>query len=334
MGIWTEMVERKASIIHAQMSAAREIALANGGSPEQISEPYLKLLRALYADEFPFAQLTDSSDLVARFSGPAVDVRDPAVSIVISVFSDIRGQIRSIAKSVAGLSSESQIRWPAHLDPHLAGIARGSLIVGVSVVPPEFNKPGSQLEFAGVSEHIFASVLSAIRGLSSVARHIGENEISQSLNEEFPDPAVRDTVLVAARRLSPTGRRGIDSVSFFSPKTKEENPVELTQRSRQVIAGALNAPVHRHTEGSFEGVLREVDLDAKRFEIRGVSGVGSIRCAYAERHEADVRKSLDARVKISGRFEALPSGRPRMVAVESVERIGASPSQLQISDET
>lgn len=334
MGIWTETVEYKASIIHAQMAEARRLALANSCSAEKICEPYLKLLRDLYADEFPFAQLTDSSDLVARFTGPSVDVKDPAVSIVISVFSDLRGQIRSIAKSIVGLASDTQLKWPAHLDPHLSGITHGSLIVGVSVVSPKLGMRKGQQELEGVSDQLFNSVVSAVRGLSSVAKYIGDHEIDKSISEEFPDPAIRDMVLVAAKRLAPSGRRGIEAVSFYSPDTKEKDAIQLTSRSRYVITSSLNVPVQKASEGNFEGIVREVDLDARRLEIRNVSGIGSIRCAYSDRHDIEVKKALDTRIKISGRYESLPSGRPRMVAIETLEFLAFPPEQLSLDDES
>lgn len=333
MGIWTESVEIKASIIHAQLAAARELAARNHGSEHEASQPYLKLLNSLYADEFPFAQLVDSSDLVARFSGPAVDVSDPTVSIVISVFSDIREQIRSIARSVVGLAIDKQVRWPSNLDPHLAGIARGSLIVGVSVSPPTLQHAREQLELEGISETILSSVRTAVRSLATIGRHIGDSGMTASFREFFPDPAVRDTVLVAAKRLAPTGRRGIDSVTFFSDETAEATVPVLTPKSRAVLAGALAAPVLQPGKGDFSGTLREVDLDARRFEIRGVEGIGSIRCVYSERHDTLVRLALDARVKVSGGYESLAGGRPRLVAVESLVLVEAPPTQLRLPDE-
>lgn len=332
MGIWTEAVERKAAIIHSQLATARQLAVQNGSSADDISRPYLELLRTLYADEYPFAQLTDSSDLVARFSGPAVDVQDPTVSIVISVFADIREQIRAIAKSVVGLATDRQVRWPAHLDPHLSGIAHGSLVVGVSVMRPDTPRAKSQLELDGVSEQVFDSVRAAVRSLSMVAKYVGDASVAPALREAFPDPAVRDTVLVAAKRLAPTGRRGISSVSFFSSDTEQGTPVALTPRSRMAITSALQVPVQLPGTGSFVGVLREVDLDARRFEIRGVNGIGSIRCAYSDRQDDLVRKALDARVRVDGRYESLSSGRPRLVAVDALELLSLPPKQLGLEE--
>ncbi len=333
MGIWIDAVERKAAIIHAQLAAARELALRHNGSLEEIAKPYLELLRTLYAEEFPFAQLTDTSDLVARFSGPAVDVQDPTVSIVISVFSNIREQIRAIARSVVGLATDRQVRWPSNLDPHLSGLAHGSLIVGVSVAPPVLASARAQMELDGVSDQVFASVRSAVRSLSVVARHIGETSIDSSFRDAFPDPAVRDTVLLAAKRLAPTGRRGIDTVSFFSTEADDPSPATLTSKSRAVIASALESPVQQPISGDFVGVLREVDLDARRFEIRGVSGIGSIRCAYTESLDETVRKALDARVRVTGGFEVIAGGRPRLVAVESLKLLERPPTQLRLPDE-
>lgn len=333
MGIWTEAVELKASIIHGQLAAARDLAARHNGSIQEVSEPYLTLLRSLYADEFPFAQLVDSSDLVARFTGPAVDVDDPTVSIVISVFTDIREQIRSIARSVVGLATDRQVRWPSNLDPHLSGIARGSLIVGISVAPPSLPAARAQMELDGVSDQILSSVRTAVRSLSTVARHVGESAMDSSFREEFPDPAIRDTVLVAAKRLAPTGRRGIDSVSFFSDESSAASSATLTSKSRAVLVGALMTPVQQPGSGKFVGALREIDLDARRFEIRGVDGIGSIRCAYAERHDELVRKALDARVRVTGGYESLVSGRPRLVAVESIDLLERPSVQLPLPDE-
>lgn len=320
MGAWTKAVERKAAIIHSQLAMARTFAAANHANADEISEPYLALLHSLYAEEFPFAQLADSSDLVARFRGPAVDIHDPTVSIVISLFSSLREQIRSIAKSIVGLSSEQRMLWPAQLDPHLSGVAHGSLLVGVSVSPPaKDTAKGHQYEIEGASQQVFESVRTAVRSLSLVAHYVGIGGVSDAIRDAFPDPAIRDTVLVAARRLAPSGRRGIDSVSFTSPDTEQDRVELLTPKSRSALAHALASPVKVSTSGTFDGSVREVDLDARRFEIRGVSGVGAIRCVYGPMHDRVVRAALDAKIRVIGRYDTQEGQRPRFVAVDTLE---------------
>ena len=331
MGAWTTAVERKAAIIHSQLAIARALAAANRASADEISEPYLALLRTLYAEEFPFAQLTDSSDLVARFRGPAVDIHDPTVSIVISLFSDLREQIRSIAKSIVGLASDRRMLWPAQLDPHLSGVAHGSLLVGISVSPPTSDTAkGHQYEIDGASDQVFESVRSAVRSLSLVAHYVGDGGISDSIREAFPDPAVRDTVLVAARRLAPSGRRGIESVSFSSPESEQDRVEALTPKSRLALSQALVSPVKVSTSGTFDGLVREVDLDARRFEIRGVSGVGAIRCVYGPMHDQVVRAALDARIRVSGRYDTIEGQRPRFMAVDRLEVLNSPVTQLNM----
>ncbi len=331
MGAWTNAIERKAAIIHSQLAMARTLALANRANPDQVSEPYLSLLRTLYAEEFPFAQLTDSSDLVARFRGPAVDIHDPTVSIVISLFSDLREQIRSIAKSIVGLASDKRMLWPAQLDPHLSGVAHGSLLVGVSVSPPASDTAkGHQYEIEGASQQVFESVRSAVRSLSLVAHYVGDSGVTDAIREAFPDPAVRDTVLVAAKRLAPTGRRGIDSVSFSSPETELDRVEMLTPKSRLVLTQALVSPVKVSTTGAFDGLVREVDLDARRFEIRGVSGIGAIRCVYGPVHDEVVRAALDAKIRVRGRYDTVEGQRPRFMAVDSLEVLNIPGEQLNL----
>ena len=62
MGVWVDSVEARARIIHGQAAAARALASRNHADPDEFTRPYLDLLNRLYREEFPFAQLVDSSD--------------------------------------------------------------------------------------------------------------------------------------------------------------------------------------------------------------------------------------------------------------------------------
>ena len=289
MGIWVDAVESKAQIIHEQLYAARMLAQKTGEDPTLVSAPYLKLLRNLYEDEFAFAQLADSSDLVARFSGPAVSKRDPTVTILTGVITDIRNQIRGIAKSIAGLTDAPRLRWPAKLDPHLSGLAHGSLVIGINIPIPTKEDRFGQTDIPGASEQIFESVLAAVQSLTIVAQYVKKDHIDEDIRTAFRDPAVRDTVMVAAAKLAPSGRRGIDSVVFSSSKVSSREPRKLTPRSRRILNRSLSRPVRGFGEGTYAGVVREIDLDARRFEIRRVPNAGAIRCVYNPNQQELVR---------------------------------------------
>ena len=320
MSEWIEAVEAKARIIHGQLAAACAIAQRNGASADEMAQPYLELLRSLYREEFAFAQLVDASDLVARFVGPAVSGADPTVTTVTGLFHTLRNQIRQIAKSIVGLSSDEPVAWPSDLDPHLSGLTHGSLVVGISIHSPDESMGKGQTVVPGVSEEIFQSVRGAVRSIATVAHHVHGDRVDETaIESSFPDPAVRDTVMVAASKLAPTGRKGIEGVAFYGPEeTGFEAPL-LTARSRKTLHQALVRPIRVRGHGEFEGVVRAIDLDARRFHIREVKSIGGLRCMYDPGDHETAKTALDCRVRISGSYEVTENQKPRLIAVTSIE---------------
>lgn len=324
MNEWTEAVEAKARIIHEQLAAARAIAERNGSSADEITQPYLDLLGSLYRDEFVFAQLIDTSDLVVRFTGPAVSSVDPTVTIVTSLFNTLRDQIRGVTKSIIGLSGDENVKWPSELDPHLSGLAHGSLIVGISIHPPDEGSNYGQVKVPGVSWEVVESIRGAVRSIATVARHVHEDRIDENaIQSDFPDPAIRDTVMVAASKLAPSGRKGYDSVAFYEPReTGVEAPL-LTVRSRRMLNQSLTRSVRVSGQGSFEGVVRAIDLDTRRFEIRNVKDIGAIRCMYEPSQQESAKNVLDRRIRVDGNYETMENQKPRLIAVTSIKVLDA-----------
>ena len=331
MSAWVEAVEAKARIIHEQLSAARSIAEKNGVSTEDVTAPYMNLLINLYRDEFAFAQLVDTSDLVTRFIGPAVSGIDPTVAMVTSLCNSLRNQIRGVAKSIVGLSSDENLKWPSNLDLHLSGLTHGSLVVGVSIRQPGEYKEKGQQEIPDVSQEILESVRGAVRGLATIARHVHEQGIdNDAIQSEFPDPAVRDTVMVAASKLAPSGRRGIEGVAFYgSEETGVEAP-PLTARSRKTLRQSLTRPIRVTGEGSFVGVVRAIDLDARRFEIRDVRDIGTIRCMYETDQQELAKQVLDRRIQVAGSYETMENKKPRLIAVTTISVIDRADRQANL----
>jgi hypothetical protein len=94
MGGWIEATEAKARIIHQELQSARELARRMGKEPEEITGPYLEMLGKLYREDFSYALLAENADLIARYRGPGVAHREPPVSLVTTVFKELRGQGR------------------------------------------------------------------------------------------------------------------------------------------------------------------------------------------------------------------------------------------------
>lgn len=92
---WVDLVEKKAQLIIDQIVAARVLLSRNEVQAEGIDRPYLDLLKQLYQDEYPLAQLIDSSDLVARFEGRKISGGSAPTKVVAFVVSKLRTKFKS-----------------------------------------------------------------------------------------------------------------------------------------------------------------------------------------------------------------------------------------------
>jgi hypothetical protein len=327
VGKWTREVHGKARILHAQL-AALGVKAQQANDPASLvavlSEPYFRLLDELYTDELPWAQAMDNSDLVMRLKGPAADEDAPRLKLIGDTFDSLRTQVQKIAKSIAGVSSPVR-GFPEDLDLGLSAFARGSVVLGLRVRTASDTRQTSLLDD---QDPLLLATREAVRKLGEVARFVGDEKLDdEALKGEIPDPGVRDTILGAAAKLAPTGKRGIDSVELSVPDRPGQQLV-MTPKTRTTIRQAMVKPVKRKETGEFTGVVRELDLDLQRFELRRMSGVPSLRCAYADVTELKAMSLMNATVRVSGPVEYGPDGSPRLLQVEGLEVIQAAPNQL------
>lgn len=319
MGEWVEQVERRAAIVLDQMAAVRALALKFGDDPFDLTEPYREMLCDLYAADMPMARLLDRADLVAWFEGKAVQGDTPPVDTVKYACETLRQQIQQITKAMIGLTAETRPHWSAGLELGLSGLAKGSLIMGVQLQSEP--GPGQTLTLLDQTDPVYQAVRQAVRSVAVVAQHLSADAVADSIQEAFPDPAVRDTVLVAAHKLAPSGRRGVDQVTFYSAETQGHRPLPLTPASRKILAQAVAKPLRQSQVLTLEGTVRAIDLDARRFELRGVNGsqTQAVRCLYGKGLERLAHGWLNQRLRVSGHGERGLNGLPRLLLVESVE---------------
>ena len=317
MGAWVKQIHGRAAILLEQMNSARRIATSHGGAGEDISRPYLEKIEALYEDELPWAQLMDESDLVVQLRGPAVDRPAPMLSAVSSAFDDIRSQVARVTKAIIGLSEDMTTRG-GDLQLALSGIARGSLVVGVRVARPS-EATGDAASLFGDDDPLYLSVREAVRQIAVVTQHVSEDGLDDSLRDAIPDPAVRDALTVAAQRLAPSGKRGILEVTLYSPESRH-SARPLTPSVRRALSVALSRPMKAQPRRTVEGVVREIDLDARRFELRRLkAGEGAVRCIYSPDEDARAEGWLNRTLRVSGRVELGPNNEPRLLLVEDAK---------------
>lgn len=318
MGGWTENVERRAAIIFDQMAAARALAIKFGDDPFDLTEPYRAMLNELYGDQMPLAHLLDRADLTAWFEGKAVRSMTPSVGIVNYACLALRQQIQQIAKAMIGLTADARPDWSPDLELGLSGLARGSLVIGVQLQAPHEITPGETGSLLDETDPVYQAVRAAVRSIARVAQYLTDKEVVDSIQEAFPDPAVRDTVLVATHKLAPTGRRGIDQITFYSEETQGAPVNSLTPSSRKILARAVAKPLSEARSMTFDGTVRAIDLDARRFEVRGVHGEQAVRCLYNADMDRQAQTWLNQRIRVSGNGECGVNGLPRLLLAESI----------------
>jgi hypothetical protein len=322
-GKWTREVHEKARVIHAQIASLQTKARESDDAVRLtalFSEPYFKLLDKLFIDELPWAQAMDNSDLVVRLQGPAASEDAPRIKLISDTFDAVRDQVHKIAKAIAGITSGRE-RMPADVDLGLSGFARGSVVIGIKVRAVEDLQQASLL---GESDPLLVATREALHQLGELPRYIGENGLDEKFAQSIPDPKVRDTVLAAAVKLAPTGYRGIESVELSSPGSPGRRQ-PITPHIRTLMRRAMVKPVKRMETGQFVGVVRELDLDLMRFDLRRISDMPTIRCAYFDLSESYAHSLLNSTVRVTGAVEYGADGTPRLLQVERLD-ILASPS--------
>lgn len=105
----------------------------------------------------------------------------------------------------------------------------------------------------------------------------------------------------------------------------------MTARSRKALTRSLDRPVRVSGQGCFEGIVRAIDLDARRFEIREVRDIGAVRCIYEPDQQESVKNVLDRRVRVAGSYEAMENRKPRLIAVSSIDVFDVAERQIDIA---
>ncbi len=313
MTTWTEQVEQRAKLVHSEIAALRLFGQVNRIDVTSTCEHLYAVLDSIYSEDFPLAKAKDSADLFLHVEGSGVkDI--PRLSFVSSLFDNMKVQVRDLTKVIAGIDPHR--RTPLReIDLGVSGLAKGSLFVGFAVTPA---KPDSLLLEDDLLHLATRAALSAIATASQAIVEGDDAESLQELRRALPDPRLRDAALLAIRRIAPSGNDGITSIEVTGQDSEARKAVgTLTPVLRRQIGRLLKKPSPQVEYVSFEGVVREIDLDAQRFELRRVADAQHIRCAYGSTLYAQLGKQLlDARIRVAGILERGADDSPRLLNVD------------------
>jgi hypothetical protein len=303
---WTSVTRDRIRDVQSALLTMSEWARDGQATPEQtelLLNPYREMVEALYERDIPLAKLADESDILLHVRGPSATGPSPRVSVLTRLLTSTRDQVTRLAKQIEGVTS---VRVPTSLDMGFVGVAGGSLFVGFSA---DASTEGD-------------STREAVKLISQASSVVASNGSATALAQTIRDPAARDMAIAAVRHLSPSGQIGIREIEILGKQVVGQ--VSLTTETRRHARGIMAQRIVSTTSRNetFVGTVREVDLDASRFEIRNVEGnAEDIRCAH-ELEEAEVKSLVDRRVRVSGTAEYGPKGTVRLLWIDEVELLG------------
>lgn len=325
---WVAEVHSKAQILQAQLEHARSMARQYGMNEADAIAPYLREVEKIYEAEFPLARAMDESDLVFHIEGPALADHTPKLSLVESIFANIRTQVFSVAKAVANIGEGVHLS-DKDVELSLSAMAPGSLYIGVKAEPPT-TKIGQQ-HLLGQGDRILLATREAMRSIRLVSQHLTDD--SAEVIAGIPDPAVRDAALVAVARLAPTGRSGVTKVTLASADHGQSFMGEsLTPKIRNELKHQLKGAFpHGSNQIVLRGEVRELDLDFDRFELRRIEGYPerSVRCRINPEVFIDLQVLAGERVEVTGLTAEAAGELPKIVQVSEVRLIGTGESVRQ-----
>lgn len=316
---WRHQTHKRASIVFSQME--RMLLMAPNEAEkarflDDASNMYFAKLDELYGEDYQLAKLMDTSDLIFHAEGPAAKYAAPQLQALNWLTSTAEKVLRGIGKGVfdALASSEDTKKLARKLDLRCTGFAPGSLYAGFSL---ENNSAAMAGMDEGKSEHSTKEIIEVFKHLTVLPNYIGDERLDKGIVELVDDPALRDSLLIWAHKMCPTGRAGIHTLEISDDKNR---PAYYSQRERTVLQDAIRRPVVDVKTGSFTGELRSADLDNGRFQLRNVAGLGSLRCVFSG-DENELKSLFGKLATLSGKYEVDHQGKPRLFYVDRIEKI-------------
>jgi hypothetical protein len=317
-------LHQRAAILHEQIAQAHSIAKRSTVDMSGVIATYQSLLATLYGDELPLAQLSDNSDVIFHAEGPGARHHAALSSLVAWLCDEAERRLRQLTVAALRLSGSAGEAASRDLQVLMNGVAPGSLYIGFSLGSAARDQAQDDKEHDPPvqlfdSEDVLGRARIAIGNLMLVPRFVREAELDAGIVEAINDPEQRDAALVAAYHLSPTGKRGVHTIEISAPR-QAEPAASFTNRERVVLRDrAVRRPLLRTPkQGTFVGELREVDLDAYRFQLRGIDAIGSLRCALDGLTAELARKHIGKSVRVTGAYEVRADGRPSLMKVDEI----------------
>ena len=231
------------------------------------------------------------ADLIIRLQGPKIGFGKAPISVVTNILEDVRKSFQDIYSQMVGHKRGKNL--PNYIieacDMSLTSVFEGSLQVALKR-PFEQLKLFSATEFERTAELFFTAAQWASKELSE-----------EILEREIPDKDLREITMKSILRITPRGNKKLSSINLYGNLVKEN--VILTKRSRDFILDKIAKGNEQEKIHTYQGRIREVDLDRSSFKLREIEGspeITEITGYIQEKLLNDLKDSLDSMALIKG----------------------------------
>lgn len=253
------------------------------------------------------------ADLWMHVHGPGLRWPHAPTSVVTSFLDTLRKGVQVVAELLANrdVSRRPTRSLKDACDFEIVAFASGSVGVGVALPDPVELPLGQPMYPAAHALDLYLRVS---------AWAADPHATDDTLTATVEDARLRRLLLAEVKRLLPRPRGRVDFVVLSGRAVQSNASVVLDRAAHARIDAAMASPADVSIE-TYEGDLREIDLDHRTFMLRNIRGqpvLFEVACKYHEDLDETAFEAIDRRIQID---VARPVEARRVAAISTVVRL-------------
>lgn len=258
--------------------------------------------------------LVRNSDIIIRLQGPEVGFGKAPISVVANTLEEMRKGFQNLYASLLGYKNYKKV--PQYIakacDMSLAGVFEGSIQVALQRPPEQISLFQEDTDFERTA-NLYIEAASWASKMESV----------EVIKRKIPDDDIREVALKSILRLVPNSPKRVNRVHLYGSMIKED--IYLGKNSRDFIIENLTKKDKEEIIYSFEGRVREIDLDKGSFKLREIKNeenIYEIIGIINDKLMSDIKESLDETVIVRGTMRN-ETNNAKTIEVRFIENISS-----------
>jgi hypothetical protein len=258
-----------------------------------------------------------SAPIWLGLEGKRIHIGDLSSKLVADWLNRMRIAIQTVAEyyeeGAVRLLGRPKAPIAAMADFRIVGLREGSVLIGLRLPQPEQGElfPRLQEEDRNAAELAVDRILRLAAWASSTDGYQAAYEIA-------PDAEERQLLATQMLRLIPPARGPVSKTTFHGPAVPKETGIRLVADVRARVSALAHGEVQEEYR-EYEGVLREIDLDAQRVIVRNRPDRGpNVTCRVPDELMDAAERALNHRVRVGG--ITMPA-RPNRLEIQWLENL-------------